>query len=324
MIHRPSWLHPIQLPMPATMGSINAYLILGPEGAALVDTGLADLSSRTALEAGLQSRGLGLRDIQTVVCSHHHIDHAGLGKTFRELGARVLMSEPEAALFQDFYHHPELDGERAAFFGRHELPRELIEHVTHILPFLRKLCEPFDPETTLVDSSSVSLGGIRFQVLITPGHTPGHVCLYHPEAGVALTGDCVMTPKTTHISPRPELDDDADHFRAFITSLRRLQALGAVLGCPGHGRARSDLSRQTARIQSYLSGELAQVADSLGDRPRSAFSLTPRKVDARERIFPRWLAVTQTVIYLTHLVRRGEAEIVEERGKLTYRALGAS
>ncbi len=324
MTKLPSWLHPIQLPMPATMGSIYAYLIEGPDGAALVDTGIADISSRTALEEGLHHRGLGVRDIQTVVCTHHHIDHAGLGRLFQDLGARVLMSEPEAALLHDFYDRSELDGKRASFFGRHELPEELVEHVKNIFPFLRKLCEPFEPERALVDGQMTELGGVSFQVLVTPGHTPGHVCLYQRDAEVVLTGDCVMTPETTHISPRPEPDDEVDHFGTFIASLDRLQALGGVLGCPGHGRMRRDLSRQTVRIKAYLSGELNRVADSLRDRPQSAFELTPGGIDARKRVFPKWLAVTQTVIYLTHLVCRGEAEIVEEQGKLRYRAIDAS
>ena len=56
----PGFLTPIVLPMPVTLGAVNVYLVRGPGGAALVDTGMDDAASRAALAAALAAHGLAL------------------------------------------------------------------------------------------------------------------------------------------------------------------------------------------------------------------------------------------------------------------------
>ena len=164
--------------MPATLGSVNVYLIVGPKGRALVDTGLDDRASREELARLLQQYGMTFGDIDVVVCTHHHVDHAGLGRTFQKAGAEVKMSKKDAELLTAFFSHPERDVETASFSGRHELPKELTAHIKTMFPFLRKLAEPFVPEVGLEEGERLELGGIPFEVLRTPGHTPGHISLW--------------------------------------------------------------------------------------------------------------------------------------------------
>jgi glyoxylase-like metal-dependent hydrolase (beta-lactamase superfamily II) len=44
----------------------------------------------------------------------------------------------------------------------------------------------------LHDGDELAVGTLRFQVLHTPGHTPGHVCFYEAQAGVLLDGDVLF------------------------------------------------------------------------------------------------------------------------------------
>src|SRR5436305_2037779 len=48
---------------------------------------------------------------------------------------------------------------------------------------------PSKADRGLQDGSSLELGGFEFQVIHTPGHTPGSICLYESTAGVIFTGD---------------------------------------------------------------------------------------------------------------------------------------
>lgn len=303
----PQWLHTIPLPMPAPLGQVNAYLIEGPHGAALIDTGMDEASSRRELERGLEVHGMRIADLDALVCTHHHVDHAGLGATFREAGVETMMSALDMESLAAFFAQPELDDVRAGFYGRHEVPSGFAKRVSKIFPFFRSLAEEFRPDRALVDGDRLDLGGIEFEVLLTPGHTRGHVCLHEPEAGVVFTGDCVINREATHISMRPEAMG-TDPLGGFLSSLETIAGLGPRVGLPGHGGAIDDLVERARDIERHHRRRLEQVRRSLTEEPRTAFDISKVAVDARPKAFARWLAVSQALAYLEHLVRRGEAK----------------
>ncbi|MCP4674216.1 MAG: MBL fold metallo-hydrolase [Deltaproteobacteria bacterium] len=314
----PPWLVSLKLPMPATLGSVNVYLIRGPSGTALIDTGMNDATSRKQLSQQLGDLGLALEDIDTVVCTHHHADHAGLGKTFNEAGAVTMMSAIDAESLELFFKHPELDSERATFFGRHAVPESFAERIAPMFPFFRGLTERFTPTVLLEDGQEISLGGIRFQVLVTPGHTRGHICLKQ-DKGVLFTGDCITPTGVTHVSMRQDIIG-TDPLGGFIESLNGLREQDVPVVLSGHGPAINDLD---ARIEDILAHHMArqgQVEEALSvDTPRSAFDVSFDAMGARSRSFARWLAMGQTLAYLEHLVRIGRVEQTEmDEGRYGY------
>lgn len=48
------------------------------------------------------------------------------------------------------------------------------------------------PDLELADGDELEIGQLRFQVLHTPGHTPGHVCFYERDEGVLFDGDVLF------------------------------------------------------------------------------------------------------------------------------------
>lgn len=57
------------------------------------------------------------------------------------------------------------------------------------LPFV---IPPSQPDRLLQGGDTVTLGPHTFEVLHTPGHTPGSICLYAEEAGVLFSGDTLF------------------------------------------------------------------------------------------------------------------------------------
>jgi glyoxylase-like metal-dependent hydrolase (beta-lactamase superfamily II) len=76
-----------------------------------------------------------------------------------------------------------------------------------------------------------------FDVLHTPGHAPGHLCLHDAEHGVIVAGDMVASVGTILIAP-----GDGDMI-VYLEQLRRLSALGARWGLPAHGDAIAEPSQ---------------------------------------------------------------------------------
>ncbi len=311
-------IHPLRLPMPSTLGRVTAYLVEGPRGAALVDTGMNDASARKELLRQLGRHGLEPSDLETVVCTHHHPDHCGLAGMFRQAGVEVAMSGLDARSHRLFLAHPELDATRATFHGRHEVPADFEKRVSALFPFFRTLSSDFEPTRELRDGERIELGGIDFEVVHTPGHTPGHVCLLSREGRSILTGDHVLSGEVTHVSMREEAQG-TDPLGCFLDSLEKVARLGPLSGLPAHGRPVRDVPGRCRQLVEHHLGKLAELESALGDEPRTAFDLAGQLLRPRAKVFSRWQAMSQTLGYLEHLVRHERAVEGESERGVTYR-----
>ncbi len=89
----------------------------------------------------------------------------------------------------------------------------------------------FEPTRWLRQGDEVTVGGLRLQVLHCPGHTPGHVVLYEPQARIAIVGDVLFQGSIGRT------DFPCGNHADLIRSIReRLFPLGDdVTFVPGHG-----------------------------------------------------------------------------------------
>jgi len=107
--------------------------------------------------------------IEKLLLTHGHIDHiAGAGQLAGDLGVRIEGPQAEDAFWIDQL------ASQARFFGWDGSP------------------EPVTPDRWLNHGDTVSVGGLTLEVLLCPGHTPGHVVFFEPEARVAFVGDVLF------------------------------------------------------------------------------------------------------------------------------------
>lgn len=161
--------------IPTTPGDwINAFAVSGADGITLVDAGLSLRPSRDRLAAGLRAIGADPADVAHVVVTHAHPDHTGgLAALVAASGARVHVHEREAIYLADG-RTPRTSRGKTRSFAK----------VAKTEPFL--------------DDAELP-GGLR--AVHTPGHSPGHVALLHPETGVLITGDAVMNLRGVRYAP---------------------------------------------------------------------------------------------------------------------------
>ncbi len=152
------------------------HLVVEGDRAAIVDTGSND--SLPHVLAALHARGLSPEQVDWVMLTHVHLDHAG--------GAGLMMTKfPNARLTV----HP-----RGA---RHMIdPTRLMAATVEVYgaQAARRMYGdvvpvPADRVVETPDGSSVSLGGRRFEFLDTPGHARHHVCVVDERTGHVFAGD---------------------------------------------------------------------------------------------------------------------------------------
>jgi len=147
-----------------------AYLILGEE-IILVDTGRPGQGKKILNE--LMSMNIKLEDIKHILITHHDIDHIGnLALLEKETGASIWASKEDI---------PYICGEK----NRPGIKR-----------FFSFIMRAKKPEKINAYNENQKIGDI--EVIPTPGHTPGHVCLLYKD--ILFAGDLLRNSKG-HLTP---------------------------------------------------------------------------------------------------------------------------
>jgi len=203
--------------LPVTPYQQNCSLVWDEAGhAALIDPG----GEAPRLLAEVAQRGLTL---QSILLTHGHLDHVGAAAELRDaLGIPIIGPQREEQFWLD------LLPQQAELFGFPRTPA-------------------FTPDQWLEDGDAVEVGTIRFEVLHCPGHTPGHVVFYQPDARLAFVGDVLFKGSIGRTDfPRGD-------YAALLAAIReKLFPLGDdVRFVPGHG-AMSTFGRE--RVENPFVG----------------------------------------------------------------------
>ncbi|MDZ4246524.1 MAG: MBL fold metallo-hydrolase, partial [Dehalococcoidia bacterium] len=174
-------IHQINIPLPNNaLQRINAYLVRGHDGWTLVDCGWNTPEAFEAHKAALDELKIGFRDIRHIIVTHFHPDHFGLVGRLKELcGCTFTMHAIEAGLIESRYINIEsLLDDIAIFLMQNGVPREEAEILKNASVPVLGFVTPAFPDTLVHGGETINTGEFNFQVLWTPGHSPGHICLY--------------------------------------------------------------------------------------------------------------------------------------------------
>jgi hydroxyacylglutathione hydrolase len=184
-------------------GQCMAYLVKGARKNLLIDTGLPWESD--VLESQLASVGLSKDDINIVILTHEHLDHIGCVPIFspKTIIAAHSMAANKISLQDEFV---------------------LMSKSFHLN------IEDYHIDFHLHHGTTIDLGGTTLQVLHTPGHSSGSICLYEASQQILFTGDTIFANGTLGgIFPSGSISD-------YTLTLRQLNTLRVKELYPGHGR----------------------------------------------------------------------------------------
>ncbi|HSO37436.1 MAG TPA: MBL fold metallo-hydrolase, partial [Labilithrix sp.] len=153
-----------------------------------------------------------------------------------------------------------------------------------------------------------------WDVLHTPGHAPGHVCLFEKRSRTLVVGDMVASVGTILIAP-----GDGD-MQVYLEQLRRLGAYDAAVALPAHG---DPIDRPSELFEKYVRHRLAREAKVLaavvaaGDAGAEAAELVPDAyADTPMLLWP--IAKLSLEMHLEKLEREGKIARV---GAAAFRAV---
>ncbi len=297
-------IYRIEMPLPRNpLKAVHAYLVRGGGRSLLVDTGMNRPECLEAMRAALTALTVDLARTDVFV-THGHADHVGLVSELQAGGARVFLNAQDAEILL----RPSLWAEMAEEARRHGFPDPETGVLKH--PGRRYLFTGQPEFTSVREGDELAVGQYSFRCVETPGHTPGHTCLYDPRAGILVSGDHVLDGITPNISA---WSCGEDPLGDFLQSLQKVEAYPVRLVLPAHRDTMHDHPRRIRELQAHHHNRMQEVIEILAEGPLTAYQVAARmtwSIDCnRWADFPvpqQWFATGEALSHLLHLQQLGK------------------
>ena len=306
-------------PRDEVVSRVHCYLLKGsPKKFTLVDSGWA--SSGAGLAAAIRNVLGDEPRVERLILTHLHPDHFGGSKAIiRSYSAKMSYHEKES-LHWTYYDMLRKDTIRAsALLGA---PMDVLEAARVRITASRALLP--NPDSYLADGAIIRGGSGSWRVVHTPGHSPGHICLYRVKDRTLISGDHVLEKETPNVAFYPITGYSA--LRSYLTSLARVRNLAPGRALPAHGEVIGDVDDKIRTLSIHHQERLLEVFHGLRGGARTVEEVATSVRWSRGSLeslgrFNRWLAALETISHLEFLVECGVAQ--SERGaQRAYRLTG--
>jgi glyoxylase-like metal-dependent hydrolase (beta-lactamase superfamily II) len=319
-------LYRIEIPLPRSpLKALNAYLIKGHERSLLIDTGMNRKACLDPMRSCLKQLDVDLKRTDFFI-THLHADHLGLVQKLATDTSIVYFSRTEATLFNSIVNR--VEKRQHAFFKllySHGFPEDELKKALEGHPGYRYSSKSTIDFTELTGGDIIRAGDYALTCIETPGHSPGHMCLYEKNKKLLFSGDHILSDITPNITSWP---DFSNTLKAFLESLDKVYALDVDLLLPGHRSLNTDHRKRIRELKEHHRDRLNEALATVEEADRSAWEVAPHIAwDIRAEsweAFPsvqKWFAMGETIAHLNYLEAEGKIRKIEENGMIRFTAV---
>lgn len=307
------------VPLPNNpLRELNVYIITG-ERNLLIDTGFNRPECEEALQDAFRELGISTAD---VFLTHFHSDHCGLICKLSGRGNSLYAGEIDGELIQfeaGNLYWKMLDD----LFLKYGFPKAVLGRNTDIHPG-RKYChEGRVALTYLEEGTTLRYGGYALETIWTPGHTPGHFCLYDREKKILFCGDHILGTITPNICLELGVENPLGDY---LKSLQKVGQLEVDLLLSAHGTPIPNMLDRIHALQQHHRERLAEVVRILGEDWKTAYQVAADmtwEIDCKNwAAFPapqKWFATGEAASHLQYLYQQGCIQKKETGGIYYYK-----
>lgn len=336
-------IYQLKVPIPNNpLGNTNSYLLKSDKGWLIIDPGINNDDSFEALKKELAEAGAAIEDITLVLATHSHFDHYGLAGRIKKISdAEIIVHKTAKDNMQFMMRNrqgrgPEMENWLLANGVPKMDPAEMHRGPGGGPPRGGPQgggpggqSRPNPPEMTMPDTlleggEMISVDSFTLEAVFTPGHDPGHICLYEKNHKILFSGDHVLPV----ISPSVGLQTEStvNPLGNFLNSLNMIKKYDVKLVLPGHEQTFTDLPKRVDELIAHHAHRDAEILASFDGEARTAWEISAgitwmpsiggRKFEALSP-WDKRMAVMETLAHLRVMKDRGVVES-ETRNEVVY------
>lgn len=301
-------IYRIEVPLPQNpMKLLNAYLIKGNERNLLVDTGFNRQECKDALMGGLIELGVDFSKTD-IFLTHLHADHSGLVATIKTDENTVYCSRQDGIIMKSVYddEYWETMFEEFRRTGLRISKELAIETHPGVIWKPEKGADGKEmPMKYLADGDKIVVGDYEFTCIHTPGHTPGHLCLFEEKQKILFAGDLILGDITPNLCPERF---GISSLTNYLASLSRVEKMEIDHIFVGHRSMLTDLKGRIESLKAHHKARCEETLKVLEQGPLDAWEVAAQmswQIDAKDwESFPpsqKWFATGEAYEHLIYL-----------------------
>ena len=312
-------VHELRLPIPFEDGHVNVFLLPEDGTVDLIDCGMNAPASLELLQAAMREVAGESATLRKLLVTHIHPDHYGAaGVLTHDWGAQLYLHRLEIPLVHPRYL--ELDALVAdvhRYLLANGVPESDAEVMQNASRSFAKSVTTAPVAVPLDGAETIELGQRTLRVEWTPGHSPGHVCLFDPEDRLLFAGDELLPEDTPNIGLHPQ--STPNPLADFLSSLQRLAQLDPQLVLPAHGRPFDTAAARVEELREFHERRKRRILEILDGRTVSAWEVALGIWGHRAHHWEQRLALQEALAHLQtmaeedQLVKLVSAEAVRWR-----------
>jgi len=313
----------LEIPLPRSpLKALNSYLIKGEDRFLIIDTGMNRETCRKAMQACLKELDVDLNKTDFFI-THLHADHLGLIGDLATDTSKVYFSRAEAKVISGNERtREERHAETMRFYISCGFPEEELKTAMENHPGHRYSPQRQVEFTQMDEGDEIRIGDYSFRCIDTPGHSPGHMCLYEPQKKLLMAGDHILINITPNITNWADLENS---LKSYLNSLKKVYDFEIDLVLPGHRSLIKDHRKRIDELHEHHRNRLDEVLAALKEGEKTAWQIAPCitwDIDFRSwEDFPpvqKWFALGEGVAHIDYLIAEGAIKKRDENGRTLY------
>ncbi len=311
----------IDVPLPNNpLRNLNCYVIKTPEGNLIIDTGFNLEECYSALKEGLEQLEIDIEKTDMFI-THLHSDHSGLAAYIMNKDSTIYMSK------KDYNYLSNMDDKRWKMLYEFYISEGFSEQEMSILWTVNP-AKAYAPDTsfdavTFSDNFKFSIGDYEFTCIMTPGHTPGHACIYMEHEKILFSGDHILFDISPNITQWVGVKNS---LKDYLDSLKKIQRLEIKTTFAGHRKNSMDVYERIEQLLKHHDIRLQETINIVTDHSglnsydiASCMKWSMRGKNWSE--FPvqqKLFAVGETISHLDYLMEENKVYKKLENGVYKY------
>lgn len=307
-------IYKIYVPLPNNpLKNLNCYIVKTPEKNLIIDTGFNMKECYEALIAGIKELNIDMANTEMFL-THLHSDHVGLASSIMPNDGKIYMSKADYNYFVNTIKGDDWDIIENIFVSE-GFPKNSITVLRETNPARAYAPDESFNAITVEDGHKILVGDYEFTCVFTPGHTPGHMCLYLEKEKLVFLGDHVLFDITPNITFWNYVDNSLLNY---MESLEKIKKFKIDTALPAHRKNDMDFYVRVAELLKHHQIRLDECLRIVKENPglhaydiggKMQWSMRGRNWNE----FPmhqKWFAVGETIAHLDYL--RAENKIYKE------------